>query len=54
METKKVVCSKCGEEVHPCPARWDDEPTSVGWYPCSKHPNAAVRMETLNKRGNKV
>ena len=52
METKKVVCGKCGEELIPCPARWSDELTCVGWYPCSKHPNAAVRLDNLGVINN--
>ena len=52
METKKVVCGKCGAELKPCPARWDGELTFVGWYHCSKHPNAAVRFDKLGVINN--
>ena len=27
-------CPDCGRKFLPCPARWDGEPTTVGFYPC--------------------
>jgi hypothetical protein len=29
-----VYCKDCGRKLTPCPARFDGEPTYVGFYPC--------------------
>lgn len=29
-----MKCKKCGKELKPAPAKWDGEPTSVGFLPC--------------------
>lgn len=28
-------CKLCGREMQPAPARWDGEPTYVGYMPCA-------------------
>jgi len=34
MKLEKHYCKQCGEEMFPAPARWDGEPTFVGYLPC--------------------
>ena len=49
---QKVVCDKCGDELKPAPAMWAGERTYVGYFPCPKHPNAAVRLDKLGVINN--
>lgn len=40
-----AYCKVCGTECPPCPARFDGEPTFVGYYSCPKHPDAMITLE---------
>jgi hypothetical protein len=42
---KKAYCKTCGRELFPCPAKWDGEPTFVGYSPCPNHPSAGAQYE---------
>lgn len=35
MKDKPFCCENCGREMRPAPARWDGEPTFVGFHPCA-------------------
>ena len=43
----KKRCSECGLELTPAPARFDGEPTFVGYYPCQCDEARAEDAERL-------
>lgn len=43
------TCKVCGKELIPADARWDGEPTTVGFNPCPDHPGADVEYRPEQK-----
>lgn len=41
-----AACSVCKRLLEPAPARWDGEPTYVGFLPCPEHPRAKAIYPT--------